>query len=207
MPKTHRRHRLLLAAAAVTAVTAIAPAAARAGVLVASAGSCEQSEVSRPFLPWADIANYVPAPGGACEGGAPGWTLAGAAVVAGNEPWKVRNAADAESLSIRAAGSATSAAMCVGIEHPTLRFFAKGGDPLDVLRVEVLFEDALGGVHAAPIGAVPAGSWRPTAPFPVVVNLLPLLPGEHTAVAFRFTAVGTGAWAIDDVYVDPYARY
>ena len=39
----------------------------------------------------------------------------------------------------------------------------------------------------------------------VVANLLPLLPGEHTPVAFRFTALG-GDWSIDDVYVDPYSR-
>jgi hypothetical protein len=37
---------------------------------------------------------------------------------------------------------------------------------------------------------------------PIVVNLLPLLPGDHTAVAFRFSTAGN--WQIDDVYVDPY---
>jgi hypothetical protein len=37
-------------------------------------------------------------------------------------------------------------------------------------------------------------------------NLLPLLPGSKTAVAFRFTAV-SGDWQIDDVYVDPFTRW
>jgi hypothetical protein len=36
----------------------------------------------------------------------------------------------------------------------------------------------------------------------VVANLLPLLPNNYTAVAFRLRAV-TGTWRIDDVYVDP----
>jgi hypothetical protein len=40
---------------------------------------------------------------------------------------------------------------------------------------------------------------------PIGVNLLPLLPGNYTAVAFRFRASG-GDWQIDDVYVDPYCR-
>ena len=39
----------------------------------------------------------------------------------------------------------------------------------------------------------------------VIANLLPLLPGETTPVAFRFTAQGAD-WSIDDVYVDPYAK-
>jgi hypothetical protein len=39
----------------------------------------------------------------------------------------------------------------------------------------------------------------------ILANLLPLLPGEHTPVAFRFTAVG-GDWSVDDVWVDPYSR-
>jgi hypothetical protein len=40
----------------------------------------------------------------------------------------------------------------------------------------------------------------------VVANLLPLLPGAHTPVAFRFTPQLGGEWAIDDVYVDPFQR-
>jgi hypothetical protein len=39
----------------------------------------------------------------------------------------------------------------------------------------------------------------------ILGNLLPLLPGEHTPIAFRFTAVG-GDWSVDDVWVDPYGR-
>jgi hypothetical protein len=42
--------------------------------------------------------------------------------------------------------------------------------------------------------------------YPLVANLLPLLPGSHTAVSFRFTA-GGGCVRIDDVYVDPYSRW
>jgi hypothetical protein len=57
------------------------------------------------------------------------------------------------------------------------------------------------------IGRVSNKSWTPTPIFPIIANLLTLLPGEHTAVAFRFTPEGTGSWRIDDVYVDPYGRY
>jgi hypothetical protein len=97
--------------------------------------------------------------------------------------------------------------MCVGIGHPVMRFFARrtSGWLLDSLKVEVLFEGAGGQVLSLPIGLVLAGgSWQPTLPFPVLASLLPLLPGEQTPVAFRFTPVGSGTWQIDDVYVDPW---
>ena len=99
--------------------------------------------------------------------------------------------------------------MCVGIEHPTLRLFARHDGPLlSTLRVDVLYRDAFGTTRSLTIGRVlGSGQWSPTLPMPVVANLFALLPGERTRVAFRFTAVGPHAtWQIDDVYVDPYRK-
>jgi hypothetical protein len=60
---------------------------------------------------------------------------------------------------------------------------------------------------AAPIGSVSGGKgWSPTAPMPIVANLLALMPGTHTPVAFRFSARG-GSFQIDDLYVDPYRSW
>jgi hypothetical protein len=71
--------------------------------------------------------------------------------------------------------------------------------------VEVLFETGDGHVRALPIGSVLGGpGWVPTPPLPITVNLVPLLPGEKTAVAFRFRPSGGGDWRIDDVYFDPW---
>ena len=144
------------------------------------------------------------------EGGATGWSLSGASVVAGNEPFHVHGDADASSLALPTGSSATTAAVCVGLEHPTLRLFARSsGSVLSSLEVDVLFENAAGDVVTLPIAVLPAalhGRWRPTLPLPIVANLLPLLPGERTAVAFRFTPRGQAAWLIDDVYVDPFRR-
>jgi hypothetical protein len=174
--------------------------------LISSATSCDDQTFEQPFLPWADVASYVLAPSGTFEQGAGGWKLSGgASVTSGNESFYVHAAGESSSLSLPSGSAATSPSMCVGIEHPTLRLFARNrGSLLSKVGVEVLFEDATGGVHALPIGQLVSGSqWQPTVAMPIVVNLLPLLPGEHTAVAFRFTATG-GDWTIDDVYVDPY---
>jgi hypothetical protein len=100
--------------------------------------------------------------------------------------------------------------MCVGIEHPDLRIFARNaGAAISTLKVEVLYEDASGSVQSLQIGKLTgSASWQPSVVMPLVVNLMPLLPDERTAVAFRFTPEGAaGSWRIDDVYVDPYRRY
>lgn len=203
-----RSRRLAALVAASLAALGLAAASAMAGPLVASATDCEAQAAEQPFLPWADPASYVLAPGGTVESGTAGWSVSGAtAAVSGNEPWYVHAVGESTAMRMPAGSSATTGSMCVGIEHPTLRLFARnGGSMLSTLRVDVLFEDAWGGMHSATIGAMGGGgSWQLTPQMPVLVNLLPLLPGEHTAVAFRFTAQG-GAWTIDDVYVDPWQR-
>jgi hypothetical protein len=182
---------------------------AHAGPLVSSAAPCDVQPLERPFLRWLDPAQYFLAPDGSFSGGAEGWRRSGADVVAENQPHSSHGDEGVASLRVPVGSSVTSPAVCVGVQHPTLRFFARSdGSLLDRLAVEVLFEDAAGNVQALPIGAVlGTGGWEPTLPMPILANLLTLLPGERTAVAFRFTAQGrSGAWLIDDVYVDPYAK-
>src|SRR4051812_6561827 len=161
---------LLLALAAALCALALAAPASHAGVLTASAASCAQTDSSQVFLPWLDIANYQPAPDGGFEAGAKGWSLAGAATVAGNEPWDVGGSADDTALRVPAGASATSPTFCVGLEHPTARFFAKrvGGSLLSTLRVDVQFEDAFGKTHFLPIGvaALNGGARAPARPRP-----------------------------------------
>jgi hypothetical protein len=186
------------------AVAALATLALAAGpaAAAASAEPCAPSSASKTFLPWLDVADYVPAPGGDLES-ADSWTLDGGAdVVDGNEPFHVGDDSDAASLNLPAGGSAATAPMCVGLEHPTLRFFAKreSSSPLGLLRVDAVLGDDL----ALPIGVVASGrSWSPTLPMPIVLNTL-ALDGGSTEVAFRFTPLGGSAWSVDDVYVDPY---
>lgn len=203
---TSFRSMAITAAVALALIVLIRPAAAQAGPLVASAPDCAAQDTGKVFLPWADLADYQFAPDGGFEDGAAGWTLSGSAgVVAGNESHYVHAADDSKSLNVPMGASATSPTVCVGLEHPTLRFFAKKSSGLlATMAVEVLFQDAFGNVLFAPIGVVAGtGSWQPTLPMTVIANLLPLLPGDHTPVRFRFTTV-TGGIQIDDTYVDPY---
>jgi hypothetical protein len=196
--------------AMVSLVRRIGPAGALAIAVLAlavpaqaRAAGCPSQPVFQTFQPWLDPAWYVPAPGGDVEGGGGEWTLVdGAAVADGTEPFL----AGGRSLTLPAGSSATTAPMCVGVEHPTLRLFARNtGDSASLLAVSVVFRDPLGLRHALPVGMIAAGSrWAPTPVMPVVANLLAVLGDQD--VAFRFAPVGDGQWAIDDVWVDPYKK-
>ena len=170
---------LLRAALAALTVLVLLPAAARAD-------DCSGQTLDRTFLPWADAALYTPVP--------EGWALAGgAAVVNANQPFLPGDS----SLSLPAGASATTAPICIGLGHPTVRFFARNtGTPLSLLRVS-----AVVGETELPIGLVPAGrEWAPSPPLLLAVNLL-----GADSVAFKFAADG-GSWSVDDVFVDPYKK-
>jgi len=188
----------LLAGASASLGVASAPAAPSLGCGVPT---------TRPFVRWLDLASYSLAPGGAFEDAASGWKLAtGAPIAQGNEPFRVHAPADARLLSIPAGGSATSTSFCVGLGSPTIRFFAKSSSLTSLLRIDVTYKTVLGTV-TQPIGIVPPmAGWAPTAQQLVFANVTGLLAidGLTSDVTVRFTALGTGRWQIDDVYVDPW---
>lgn len=201
-----------LLAAAVTSAAAlflVAAPSANAGILVKSATDCTTPPLEQPFTHWGDNSSYVLAPQGSFETGAGGWSLNGASVGSGNESYYVGGGSDSHSLKIGPGGSAVTPTMCVGLDKPTLRFFARSSGGLlglSTMAVSVRFETSLGLVAELPIGVVlPSGTWKPSLPMPILANLLPLLPGQETPVQFRFTPVGA-TYYIDDVYVDPRNR-
>jgi hypothetical protein len=194
----------------VVAGLALGAQTAAAGTFTDSATPCTGQTLTRPFLPWLDLAKYMYAPNGGFEQSASTWKLAGGArVVKGNETFAVHAKTDAFSLSLPAGSSAVTQPICVGLGDPTLRFFARNsGSLLSVLRVDVLFESPLGGVASLPVGLVVGGSrWQPTLPIAFLANITGSVLSRDgtTAVAFRFTPMGIGgSWQIDDVYVDPF---
>ena len=201
--------RAALAATVAVATAAVFAAPASAGILTASASDCGDETLTRPFAQFGDSANYKLVRNGAFETGTNGWTLTGGArVVTGNEPWKVGGSGHAKSLVLPAGSTAISPVSCVGLGEPTLRFFAKKNRAallgLSTLTVTVYVKTSLGLTVPVPVGAVfNGGQWKPTPQLLIVANLLPLLPGDRTPVAFKFTPV-LGDWQMDDLYVDPW---
>jgi hypothetical protein len=171
--------------------------------------SCVGQAFEQPFLPWADPASYVLAPGGSFEARQRVWALHGARVVNGNEPFFVHSASESRALQLPAGASATSPAICVGLAYPTVRMFAlRSGSATSRLRVEVLFATPDRTIRAATIALLPGTtSWAPTLPMTLAGNLPATLDPQRAAVALRFSVLGSGAtWRIDDVYVDPFRK-
>jgi hypothetical protein len=201
------RARLIALVCAALAAACIVPASA-AAIVVKPAENCPAEQWLTPFAQWDDHRNYVRVDGGGFEEGAPGWTLRRADVVVDNHPWPAVSPADRHALRVR--GSATSPGFCVGLGHPTIRFFARNtGSPLGALLVEAVVTTSVGLKLPLPIGLVLKGNqrWAPTPQMLMLANLLTLLPPHKTRVEFRFTAIGLGSeWRIDDVFVDPYSK-
>jgi hypothetical protein len=188
----------LLTAAALLAV----PAAANA--------ACASTATSTPFKSFGDTANYSLVANGAFESGTSGWSLTGASVTGDNETFRVHGPADAKSLAVQPTGVAVSPAFCVDITRPTFRFFARRtSGTWGTLNVRLRWRTSTGAVNETTVGALGGTStaWQVSP----VLNLAATLPlwnsGQNATVQLVFDPEDYGgAWAIDDVYIDPYVR-
>ena len=203
-----RRTGRILFATAVSAMALLAPAGtANAGLLSKSAGPCPTYAMSSVFSKWLDPMKYTLAPGGAFES-ASGLTFTGGAkIVAGNETSYVRATTDKNSVLIPRGGTVTTCPICVGIDKPTVRFFAKRPSfaLLPLLTVEGVYTTRWGATASLPLVGVPlaGNSWSLQLPFLSLGSVLEL--GDTTMMRFRIRAV-SGAWQVDDFYVDPMRR-
>jgi hypothetical protein len=164
---------------------------------------------STVFAALGDTANYTPVTGGTFEGGMSGWTLNSASLAHGNEPWQVDGAGDSKSLSIASGGSAVSPTFCVSNKTPTWRFFAQAADAdsSTVLHVTAQAVTPGGHVITVPLTNLSGSNYNSWAATPALVLGKVLPPGLSVNVRFVFTADSNGgAWSIDDVFVDPYAK-
>jgi hypothetical protein len=199
-----RRPRLRnLALGMVAGAVAIAGAPA-----AASAATCTYGPLSTPFAQFGDSASYGLVPGGSFESGAPRWSLSQAAVASGNESFNV--AGGSHSLAIQPTGTVMSPAICVSTASPTFRFFARQtSGSWAQMNVVLRWTDAFGAVHDTTTGSLQGSgpAWQVTPAFALSSTLPLWQAGQTLSVRLLFEpAQYGGAWAIDDVYVDPNGR-
>jgi len=172
-----------------------------------STNVCTPASLSKPFRFWGDGNDYTLVPGGDMEDGAPGWTLGGGAeLVDGNNFFRVGDRSDHTALRLRAGASALSAPVCIDATYSSFRFFARAASLRSDLKVEVIWwESGASHVDTLRLDSWTDLLWSPVAPI--------ALPSEHLSgdtlepVQFRFTVTGkSGAWLVDDLYVDPFSR-
>jgi hypothetical protein len=203
----HRRGLLVGTLAAAALITAPAQAAT-----IANPYNCApQPTLATSFSTWGDLNLYTPVPNAGLENGATGWTLTGAAsVLPGNEPWNIGGASHRYSLDLPAGSSAITAPLCIDETYPHFRLFARNAGSLaSALKIEVLYFDVKGTIVATKPYDYKTTSalWQPTGM--VGINVFTSTTTVATApIAFRFTpTTRDGHFQIDDVYVDPWARY
>ena len=165
-----------------------------------SPSTCD-TNVSQPFRPWGDRANYVLTPGGSFEPGGPSWTLSrGVRIVSGNESFYVRSKSDRQSLYMPSGSSVITPPMCFAAGDWKMRFFATGSGKVSV---QVRVKSLLGLLSILDGGTFKSGStWKPSPEIGLLItNLGGILATD--SVSFRLIA-RDGAVRIDDVYLDPW---
>jgi len=180
---------------------------ARSGELLAGA-DCGYGDASTVFSPWGDPSLYALAPQGDLMP-SDDWTLdKESSVVIGADPYS----GAFESLQLEKGAEAASPAMCVNLDNPTIRFFARdlGGNDKANLKIDVLYEGLDGHVRHLTIAKLRLGDeWQPTVIVPMYMNVLALAsPDGVTAVAFKFKAEGLQkdeTLSISSLYVDPFS--
>jgi hypothetical protein len=200
------KNKLLAAAVAGLGLLAAAPAVQAA--TPAPADCTPQPATGQPFSPWDDLGFYTLVAGGDVEGALAGWTLDGAQVAEGNEPFQVGGASDHLALALDEGDSVTTAPICIDDTYPWFRFFARNTAGRKAkLRVEVLYTDVRGKLREVGTGdyATREDDWLPTGSLGIDVDW-DKVPGGALPVSFRFTAENNSSFLVDDVYVDPMAR-
>jgi hypothetical protein len=132
------------------------------------------------------------------ESGSTGWSLAGASIGSGNEPWYA-NGSGSHSLTLPAGASATSPGFCINLLDPAIRMFARGSNG-GTLHVDIVFRGLTGNItgvlnHGDYSGT---GGWAAQKKVPSTLAL-PLL----TAYAQIRVTAKSGTWTVDDLFVDP----
>ncbi len=202
MPYVLRPRGLRAGLVALVSVAAMAvPAAAQA--------ACAPTPTTKAFQAFGDTNDYSLAPNGDFEAGAGGWSLSGAYTTYGNESYRV-SGGGSRSLAISPGGVAVSPTVCVDIHRPTFRFFARRtSGSWGVLNVKVRWQDNQGRTNETTVGSLDgsATGWQVTAPLNLARSLPLWNEDQDISVQLVFDPENYGgAWAIDDVYVDPYAK-
>ncbi len=206
-------------------VAAIFGSALLLGSVPALAGAaCPSSPSTTALAKFGDTAAYTLLSGGTFESGAPGWSLTEAEVVGGSGA-----NGDTGSLVIQQDGVAVSPAFCVSSEYPSFRFFARqvsggeqvsdgdrvggedrvsGGDGrFTSLNVSLRWRDLYGFSHDTSVAQLQPGSAWTLSPVLKLATALPMWMNQSTlSVRLVFEPNDGGAWAIDDIYIDPYRR-
>jgi len=195
------KHRLTLL------VLATALAALGFGAYASAAtAACSYPDAEQVFAPWKDKGWYQLAPEGGLEGGGTGWTLEGGATLVADPGARTHEGAQEETaVNLPFGATATSPPVCVDETTPSFRFMIRNvGEKGGKLHVTVTYENTKKVTKArnSDVHSDSLEEWMPTPP-------LKLDTGDEAERVARITFAAKdpkGAYLVDDLYVDPFAR-
>jgi hypothetical protein len=198
--RPRRMHRFFAGLFGAFLLIGAAPAAASTG--------CPQGATTLAFAKFGDSAAYTLVEGGLFESSAPGWSLSRAEVIAENPDgdvgrWSRSGETSSHALAIYRGGYAVSPPFCVDAEQPSFRFLSRvlhGSE--GSLDVSLRWTDRRG-THETSDATLEGHSDWTLSPVLELASRLPAGVTPSVRLVFQPT---DGAWAIDDVYVDPYRR-
>ena len=173
---------------------------------LAAAADCDFDDASQAFLPWGDSADYSLIPQGDLIDTS-GWGLKNVALSDEHDPV---TDGGGSLLFTKGDSEAVTPAMCVNLDHPTLRLFVadRGGNGKAHLDVDVMYEGLDGNTRKLRLAMLKVGpAWEPSLVIPIGVNMLSVASASGwTPVAFEFDAHGLQkgeTFSLGGVYVDP----
>jgi hypothetical protein len=193
------------------AAAIVATAVALIGMPAAAQAACPTVPTAQKFKQFGDQGWYNIAPGGAFE--SKSWTYVGSPnIITGNEPWKIGSSGDARAISLPPGSSVTSPSICVGVDNPHFRFFARGaGGEWGTLFVRMRYTDPnTKKLVVQTVGSLDFSAnqrnWV-VSPQMGLGNSLPIWGTQTLNVQLVFEPnKDAGGFAIDDVYIDPYRK-
>ena len=168
----------------------------------ATTQTCQDPVVVNPFTSFGDVRDYVLAPFGDFESATlDGWSFEGGAGIVADEDGN-------RSLDLPAGSAATSPAMCIDLNYPTVRFFVRNmlQDDAD-LKVQVMYVD-----HAKAYQPHDVMKLKAKRAYGLTkdIKIDPQRGGKDAGwrrVSFRFIAQkDKGDFHVDNLYVDPRLR-
>jgi hypothetical protein len=171
-------------------------------VAAAAHASCNYPDAEQVFSEYGDNAYYELAPDGGLEGGGTGWTFTnGARLENGRETSVNSDAPNQVSASVPFGATAISPPVCVDATTPSFRLMTINSGKKDTkLKVKVIYETPKIETRTTEIRA--SNIWGPTEALELRVDKY-----EERVARIAFTPKEKeGAWLIDDLYIDPFAR-
>ena len=195
---------LLSVMAVLSAVAIAAPAQAATG--------CGTRTTTTPFSRFGDANRYFFATNGGFENGTVNWSVTGGgSVVSGNESFYLHATTDRYALNLPTGAVASSGFMCITKDDPAVRFAVKAtGSQYNSLSVSATIRNSAGTTQSVYLGQLSSGSYgswtaSPLYSYSVQLNMPWMLINGVAEISFTFSSQGSsGAWQIDDVFVDPF---